>query len=293
MKLSIKKILVPTDFSDLSLDALDGAVFMAKKLGGEIYLLHILENSSFNSTIEKMLTLSRNRDHILNDAIVHNFNEIKESIKKKSGIDIHTITGTGRIHQAIADKAEEIGADVILMTTHGVSGMDRFLLGSTANRVIGNSKCPVITFTENPSNPGLDKIILPLDLSRETREKVDASIQIAKNFNASIDVIEVMHSDDPAVVKKLNLQLKQVENYIKEVNIPCTAQILKGDDPVETIITYAKENKGDLIMIMTNDESITDFFISSQSQKIINNSPIPVCSIRPRERKDTTSFMNY
>lgn len=292
MKLSIKKILVPTDFSELSLDALDGAVFMAKQLNAEIYLLHILENSSFNSTIEKVLMLSRNRDGVLNEAIVHQFKEIAENIKKKSGITVHTITSSGRIHQTVADKAEEVGADIIVMGTHGVSGFNKKLLGTNANRVISNSNCPVITFTENPTNPGLDKIILPLDLSRETREKVDAAIQLAQNFNASIDVIEIMHSDDPKVVNKLTMQLKQVENYIKQVNIPCVAKILEGNDP-EAIINYSKENKGDLIMIMTNDDSITDFFISSLSQKIINNSPIPVCSIRPRERKDTNNFLPY
>ncbi len=295
MKLAIKKILVPTDFSDLSLDALDGAVFMAKKLNAEIYLLHILENSSFNSTIEKVLMLSRNRDTALNEAIVHQFKEIAAAVKKKSGITIHTITASGRIHAAIVDKAEEIGADIIVMSTHGVSGFDKLLLGSNANRVISNAKCPVITFAENPTNPGLDKIILPLDLSRETREKVDAAIQLALNFNASIDVIEIQNTEDPALINKLNIQLKQVVNYIKEVNVKCTAQIIKeeNEDEVETIINYSKKHNGDLIMIMTNDESIANYFISSQSQKIINQSPIPVCSIQPKPRKDTGTIKQF
>lgn len=281
MKLNIRKILVPTDFSELSLDALDGAVFIAKKLKAEICLLHVFENSVLNSTFEKVLSLNRSKDATLREVADHQFENIKKRLKTDVGITC--LTGTGRVHSVIADTAAEIDADIIVMSTHGVSGFDKFLLGSTSNRVISASECPVITFTANPTNPGLDKILLPLDLSRETREKVDAAIQLAKNFNAAIDVIGIVsdYSDEA----KLKVQLRQVENYIKEVDVVCHAEIIKSDDEIATIVDYSTKNKIDLIMIMTNDESITDFFISSESQKIINNSPIPVCSIRPRLRK--------
>lgn len=293
MKSTLKKILVPTDFSDLSLDSLDGATFIARSVGAEIILLHVFENSSFNSSIEKALSFNRNRDTLIQTAVDEKLAEIAENIKRKAGVPVTTMKTSGKIHQEIGAVAKKIKADIIVMGTHGVSGFDKFLLGTNANRVVSASECPVITFTENPPNEGLNKIVLPLDLTSETREKVGKAIELAKLFNATIDVISVLDTKDEFIVNKLTRQLNQVESYIRESGVTCKAAMLHGNI-AKTVIDYAVKNKADLIMIMTQEEmGLADIFLGSSAQKMINNSPIPVFSIRPTKKKDTSTFRPY
>lgn len=294
MNSTLKRILVPTDFSELSLDALDGAAFIAKSTGAEITLLHVFENSSFNSSIEKALSFNRNRDTLLQTAVDEKLAEIADNITRKTGVNVQTMKTSGRIHHEIAEVAKKVHADIIVMGTHGVSGFDKFLLGTNANRVLSASESPVITFTENPQNEGLNKILLPLDLTSETREKVGKAIELAKIFNATIDVISVLDTDDEFIVNKLTRQIKQVEQYISESGVKCSAAMIQGSNIAKAVVDYAVKHKADLIMIMTQEEKgLADLFLGSSAQKMINNSPIPVLSIRPSKKKDTSTFRPY
>jgi nucleotide-binding universal stress UspA family protein len=88
-----------------------------------------------------------------------------------------------------------------------------------------------------------------------------------------------------------------VKSFLEKENVECSAEIIKGIKGEETlaqnILEYAQKVEGDLIMIMTQQEvDFTLYFIGSSAQEIINHSPIPVLSIRPVFRKDTTSFPN-
>ena len=98
-------------------------------------------------------------------------------------------------------------------------------------------------------------------------------------------------------MNRLTRQLGQVKAFLEKEGIECSAEIVKGakgeDSLAGNIIEYAEKVEGDLIMIMTQQETdFTKFFIGSSAQEIINHSPIPVLSIRPVYRKDTTLFPN-
>ena len=86
--------------------------------------------------------------------------------------------------------------------------------------------------------------------------------------------------------------MNQVQEFITEANITCTHEFVTGKDVVDEILKTAKKMEADLIMIMTQQEvGFTDLFISSAAQEIINNSEIPVLSIRPKRKKDTSVFV--
>lgn len=296
MNPSIKRILVPTDFSEIANDVLDGAVFIAKHVNAEIILLHVFETVSFNSTLEKVLSLGRHREKMLDAGVDELFEQMIKNLEKSApGVKIKTMKSSGKIYEEIANAAQKVKADLIVMGTHGVSGVDKYLLGTNAERVVKSSECAVITFRENPANPGLDKILLPLDLTSETREKVGKAIELAQIFKASIHAISVLKTDDEFVVNKLTRQLKQVESFIKSSHVECVSEMIEGENIAESVIKYGKENKMDLIMVMSQDEreGLTDYFLGSTAQRLINNSPIPVLSIRPMPKKDTTVFNPY
>ena len=136
------------------------------------------------------------------------------------------------------------------------------------------------------NNLRTENIILPLDLTKETREKVVKAIEFAKFFNSTIRVISVRLISDRKHENKLIAYSHQVQKYIKSKGVPCTIKTLEGKDIARLIIDYANEEKGDLIMIMSQQEmTIKDLFVGTTAKKVVNLSQIPVLSIRPAKRK--------
>ena len=108
----------------------------------------------------------------------------------------------------------------------------------------------------------------------------------------------VLLSNDEFVVNRLTRQLDQVKKYVEGEGVDCTAEIIKDTKGEQSlahgIIDYAQKAKGDLIMVMTQQETdFTKFFIGSAAQEIINESEIPVLSIIPTPKKDTSVFNPY
>ena len=140
-KIDIKKILVPTDLSGLTLISLDFAIDLANRFNSTIYLLHILElhhsyEISTSKIIEELRVLALKELRSYLEKIP------KEKIK---GINIkEMVTLYLRGWFGIVNFAEENGIDLIIMTTHGRKGLARFMLGSTAEKVISESPCPVL-----------------------------------------------------------------------------------------------------------------------------------------------------
>jgi nucleotide-binding universal stress UspA family protein len=141
-KIDIKKILVPTDLSELTSISLDFAIDIANRFNSTIYLLHTLElhhsyEISTSKIIEELrvLALKELRSYL---------NKIPK--EKTKGINIQEmVTLYLRAWFGIVNFAEENGIDLIIMTTHGRTGLVRFMLGSTAEKVISESPCPVLT----------------------------------------------------------------------------------------------------------------------------------------------------
>jgi nucleotide-binding universal stress UspA family protein len=140
-KIDIKKILVPTDLSELTSISLDFAIDIANRFNSTIYLLHILElhhsyEISTSKIIEELRVLALKELRSYLEKIP------KERIK---GINIkEMVTLYLRAWFGIINFAEENGIDLIIMTTHGRKGLARFMLGSTAEKVISESPCPVL-----------------------------------------------------------------------------------------------------------------------------------------------------
>jgi nucleotide-binding universal stress UspA family protein len=217
---------------------------------------------------------------------------------KKLGVAMSAVLKKGKVYDEIVETAEEIKATFIVMGTSGSeSGMKRFI-GSNALRVVRTSKIPVITIKGQHHRKGCQNIILPLDLTKETKEKVGKAIEFAKRFGSTIRVVSVLFTSDEFIVNRLTRQLDQVKKFIEKSAVECSAEIIKStkgsESLAEVIIDYGNKAKGDLVIIMTQQENdYTEYFIGSSAQEIINHSDIPVLSIIPQPSKDTTVFTPY
>ena len=287
------KILVPTDFSEQSNIALEQSFTLAREYHAEITLLYVIEDSGM---LAKLFSSEQHEDHRKN--VQYQLDLLAATVEKKSKITVNTLIAKGVIYEKIAEVADLINATMIIMGTNGGEGLKKRFIGSNALRVARESKIPVITIRGKHHRNGCKNIVLPLDLTKQTREKVSKAIELSKLFHgAAVRVVSVLFTTDEFLVNRLTRQLGQVKAFLEKEGVECTAEIIKSIKSNETlaqnILEYATQVDGDLIMIMTQQEvDFTKYFIGSAAQEIIHHSTIPVMSITPIERKDTTLFAN-
>lgn len=286
-------ILVPFDFSEQSEIALEQSYNLSRMLKASITLLYVMEESS----VKKLF--SKGDDEELKAGIQEKLNEFAEVATAKTGVKANTLIAKGKVYEKIVELAEMLNAVMIIMGCNDSSGLKKKFIGSNALRVVKEAKVPVITIKGKHHRDGCRNIVLPLDLTKETKDKVGKAIELSKLYGgATIRVVSVLQTTDEFVVNRLTRQISQVKKHIEDNGISCTAEIvksIKGDESLaDIIVDYAHKVDGDLIMIMTQQEvDFTKYFIGSSAQGIINNSDIPVISIIPlskEERKTVTHF---
>lgn len=283
-------ILVPTDFSTRSLLALDQAIAISKQGDSEIMLLYVIhsDNKTFGF-ITEIFTVEENeliRDKV-EKQIWAKLDQLIED-KKDSGVVIKAMISKGKAYDKIVEVATSLNAQLIVIGSNS-SNLEEHVgfLGSNTSRIIRASSVPVLTVSEKIS-PSIKTIILPLDLSKETQQKVAKAIRFARIHNAKIKIVSALLTNDPEIVKKLTIQMNVVHKFISQNYDNCTADFVFGEEKVDTlgglIMKFAKEKNGDLIAIMTQQENkLVRFFIGQTAMDIVFNSDIPVLTITPIE----------
>jgi nucleotide-binding universal stress UspA family protein len=271
------KILVCIDFQEQSLSALHQCFDLARFTKSEIVLLYVIESTDLFSGI-----FTANMENAKA--------EVEKKIKKlidveckDSGLEFSYIIEPGKVHERIIEKANEIKARFIIMGKNGSNeGLKRFL-GSNATRVIGESKFPVIS-VKGRHSIGYKNIVLPLDLSKSTQEKVASAISFSKFFGSHIHIVTVHSVGIIFQATSLYNRIKKIEKVLKNNGVECTHKFYRrGSEPdYEYALNYSKEINADLIMVMTHQEGrIKDNYIGAFAHHIINESEIPVLSITP------------
>ncbi len=275
--ISDKHILVPIDFSDSSLHALDYAVMVANTLKYDILLIHVKrKNADYDSSISL-----KDFEEVLQSGAMDKFDQVLAQYRPLLHGDLDYRIRDGRIYTEICNQAKYGDSSLIIMGTHGVSGFEEKWVGSNAFRVASHATCPVFTVRYDfPLRP-VKRIIMPIDTSEDTRIKVPYVARLAQAFQAEVLALDVRDNNKISTRKVLNEYMAQVMSYLKRKNIVCTRESLKGGNLSDTIIEYALISDGDLVamMIEQHDKS-RNFLAGAHAQQIVNHSPIPVFTIR-------------
>lgn len=281
MSFSIKQILTPVDFSETSQQALDHAIFMAKVFNAKLFLVHVIEPSSYQFDMKEMMALN---DKI--KILAHKkLDELAAVIHTEQGIyKPEIMIETGNITSAIVEAADKIKADIVVMGTHGVSGFAEFFMGSNAYKVVTQANCPVLTVQKHATRKGFQNIALPIDDSHASRQKVKHAVEFAKHYGSVVHVVALMPDNEPDTRHKFDVMLKQVNEYLEAHDIPKKNKSIVGINFAKHVMKYANDNNCDLIMIMTEqDQSLTSYIVGPTAQQVVNHSQIPVLSITPEE----------
>jgi nucleotide-binding universal stress UspA family protein len=285
LKFNLKKILVPTDFSDLSTTALRYAASMAKHSEAEIILLHVMQPYEHEAILNKIIDFKGT----LQKAIQDKLNEIKVNTPDLLGVNVRVKIVEGKVYETIEKIVKEEDLDLVVMGTHGAGGLgnlEKYVLGTNAFRTVHVSGCPVITLKEVKDKITYDNIVLPLDMTKETKQKVDTTIKIAKVLGSTVHVIAVTTFVDEFRynITEIKGLLDEVADKVKEAGIKVVTKMLRNDDIADSITEYAADINADLVIIMTRQETkMNERVLGSSARKIITGSKVPVLSIRPKE----------
>ena len=292
MSIVTSRILIPIGFSDQSMIALGQGFNLAKIKKSEIILLSVIENQK---KIESLFL--DDKTHELQQKVNDKLVEVGKQYAAEYDIHVETMVAKGRVYEKIIEVAEMVNADLIVMGTNGTpKGVLKKVIGTNAERVVRLAHCPVITLKGKDHRNGCENIILPLDLGKQTKEKVTLAIEYARYWDATIRVVSILLRDKQEIKDKLVRNLNQVEKFISDADVECSSELLeieKGKGLVKSILDYGRKFESDLILIMTREEDVFSNKLGTVAREIIYQSEIPVMSIKPHEREDVPSPFTY
>lgn len=257
-------ILVPTDFSEAAETAINHAATVAAVSGDEIRLLHIVDKT----TKSKLKKAGQSLDdlNVKMDAQV-------ADIKAKYGVKADSHLREGSIFSTIGEVAEEVGARLLIMGTHGVIGMQH-VTGAWAVKVITSSPVPVIIVQKKAlAAHGYKTMVFPIDSSRETKQKVIHSISMAKHFDSEVKLF-ASYEDDEFLINARNNNIAWAENMFKKNGVRYSLEHSgKNGGLAKNVIKYASQVNADLLVILTDDSeiSVSGFVLGADHEKVINN----------------------
>ncbi len=275
----MKEIIVAIDFSKGSLYALELAIDIANKTNANIMMVWVDNETDADSEY------FASGGEIRNEAKMHIEKIQKEYQSKLLKSKLTYKLRKGRVYNEVSNQAKYNDADLIIAGTHGASGFEKMWMGSNAFRIVTYAPCPVITIRYGFNfNKNLEKIILPIDSSTDTRQKVPFACRMAKYFDAEIHILGLYTTTLKAIRRKVDTYVAQVEKYMDENHAKHVTSFLEADNSTTTTIEYSQQINADLVVIMTEQEkTAANFWLGPYAQQMVNNSPIPVLSIQPVE----------
>jgi len=261
-----KSILVTWDFTPVSNYALEHAIRISKIVDNDIALIHIIKKKDeADEAIQKM-------------------NVTIEKVHEEHGIKPSIIVKEGTIFTTIGEVATEIDANLVIMGTHGIRGMQK-LTGSWALKVIVSSKVPFIVVQGPPGTNHFNNIVFPVDFRLENKEKLSWVNYLAKYYRSKIYIFKE-NITDSILKKRTNNNLIFAKKILDSKNINYEIVTAEGKEafPDETI-NFAHKLHADLILVMTTKNiGFKDYVLGANEQQIIANSAkIPVMCINPRD----------
>jgi len=279
-KVKTNKILVPFDFSKTAGNAIKYAAFTAKLTKGELILLNVQRR---NELVDIIMPAVKLKDiSVIMEYIEEKLEKVADDITKRYGIKVSSLTSMGHIASEIANIAEEENCGLIVMGTRGRDSHNDLFLGSNAYHTITKTVLPVMTVKNAADKLGFGRIVLPMDLSQHSRQKVDSAIYMADKFAAHIYVLGLYHKHEAQDKYKLEVILEQIKKLAAKKKVVTTGTIIQSDNHAAKTLAYARKVKGQLIMAM-NDQD-TEFgrgLISTYVHQLVNESKIPVLCIPP------------
>ena len=266
----MKKILVPCDFSKPAINAYRFALDIAEKSKGVIYLIHVVDLPAFH---ESML-IEQDFIHFMKKKTERNF----EKLLKKHGtggvrVKFEVVFGT--VSRMIVDYVNTMNIDVIVMGSHGASGVKEFFVGSNAEKVVRKSSVPVFVLKEFYRGP-IKRIVFPYTLETDSQKDLVNEINLLqKFFKAHIDIVWI---NTPGVFYQDIYMIKRMQGYTRRYKLKNFAIHVFNDlNERDGIINFTETINGDLVVMGTHGrKGILHLLSGSVTEDVVNRVKWPI-----------------
>lgn len=273
----MNQVVVGFDFSSGSAYAVDLAIDIANRWQVDIRLVYVKEKKEDETPIREEIERR-------NAGVAHLLN----------GIKLEYVIREGNPADQLTQQARDDNASLLIVGTHGMSGMKKSLLGRNSYRTIELSPVPVLIVREDFNfHKTLETIVVPIDSSDDTRQKAAQAAVFAKSFGATIHLVGLYTSSVVDVRRIVNGYVKFVERYFDKAEVKYITKFLEVKGNVTTTtLDYANAVGADMIAIMTEQESrLTSLLLGTYAQQMINESKVPVLTVRPSKvLADTANY---
>ncbi|MCB9223712.1 MAG: universal stress protein [Crocinitomicaceae bacterium] len=262
-----KKLIVPYDFTEVADCALRHALVTGKVVHAEVHALHVVSKKDEIKDAREKLEKAT--------ADAKNSSAAKE-------VDLVCHVRVGNIFDDIADFAVEIGAELIFMGTHGATGWQH-ITGSHALKVVTSSPAPfVITQDTEIDSEGYNDIVVPLDLHKETKQKLTLVANIAQYFSSRVHVV-IPDESDEFLKHTVKANIVFANKFFNERGIDVTTTLAPSSGFDKEVVKHAVKVNADLIAIMNLQKNqLLGLFGSNHEQYMITNEAgIPVLIVNP------------
>jgi len=271
-------ILVPVDFNEPSLKATEYAAQLADSQNGEVILMNVFETPGFlmeffSSGDELVKITSKAKDKLL---------ELASSLQKNwPNVKFRTLVERGKPYIKILEAAQQSEIKMVVLGENHDSNKPDTELGTTVYHVTLKSPVPVLTIKGIPSKLK-NKIVLPLDLTREIQKQLKAAMLYAKNYDAEIHLVSALIGGIKVSDSRIHKKLMEAENELKANDIKTKVKLFEVSKvpPFMRVLQYSEDIEADMIILLTHQEGYTyDNYIGAFAHQIINLSKIPVLSL--------------
>ncbi|MCY7361884.1 MAG: universal stress protein [Ignavibacteria bacterium] len=278
----MKNILFPTDFSPNSENALNYAIEIAGKIKGNLILFHAYSVQLIdpNMPAEIYLSAYQEEEKSSKESLEELSKRIIDSNKDESGNNLFTtdaIVTQGLVTDEVLSVSEDFKIDIIIMGTHGASGITELILGSNTASIIEKSHVPVLAIPQNAVNNGISNIVYAYDDIKSGLPSFHKLLEFANIYNSEITLLHII--DTNANTEEHNKRefekIKQTSGYDK-----LKLELIKEENVLEGINEYINNNDTDVIAMAIKKRSLLDkIFNRSLTKKMAYHTKIPLLAL--------------
>ena len=298
--MEIKRILLPTDFSDTAAKALKQALFLTAMFNAELVVLHarvLYEDDA--AQLPKELARLHDEEEEMERAIL---NYMKECTKGKDHLTIkHELIRGYSAPSAILGYLNNNPFDLVVIGTHGRTGLEHFLIGSVAEKVVRYAPCPVLTISRKAeAETEFKTILVPFDFSEHARLALKNALEWAALFEAKLHLLYVIEKDvHPAlyswgmksvldIVPDIKVKAEaKMDSILKELHVPQNISVEKRiveGVPHKEIAKVADQLSVDLVVIATHGlVGLDRFLLGSTTERLIRSLNRPILTLKQRK----------
>ena len=287
----IRQVLVPIDFSELSIEAIQPAKNLARRFNANVHLVHVHwfdYPAGFTGLPGPVTGWSMTVQEQVEAGLAARLKEIARTFELPQE-HCHVRTGAPAFDE-ICRLAYELPADVIVTSTHGYGGVKHFFLGSTAERLVQHAPCPVLV--SRKSRRTIDRILVPVDFSRCSLHGLKYGIQFADQFAAKLFVLHVVYLGEPYTSDGLamydlsalekterNYAEQQMLRFVQKANFGRVKfeTVVKTGHPTDQINSFAERERIDLIITSTHGRAgFKHSLMGSMAEQVVRRASRPV-----------------